>query len=121
VQAFQKLVFVSQLVFGDQAKFLLPWKRAFDVNDSQVAVALRDNGLRIFNEQLKTLSGESKMGLHICSVVPSQLEFVSDRCEAQPEKQTVFIGQESGWRIGVPTGLHFYCPGHSSMLQARLL
>jgi hypothetical protein len=56
-RAFQKLVFVSQLVFGDQAKFLLPWKRAFDVNDSQVAVALRDNGLRIFNEQLKTLSG----------------------------------------------------------------
>ncbi|GAQ87464.1 chloroplast inner envelope translocon protein [Klebsormidium nitens] len=56
-RAFQKLVFVSQLVFGDAAGFLLPWKRSFEVNDSQVAVAIRDNGLRIFSEELKSLTG----------------------------------------------------------------
>lgn len=36
VQAFQKLVYVSNLVFGEAAGFLLPWKRVFKVTDSQV-------------------------------------------------------------------------------------
>lgn len=36
VQAFQKLVYVSTLVFGEASKFLLPWKRVFRVTDSQV-------------------------------------------------------------------------------------
>lgn len=36
VQAFQKLIYVSTLVFGDASSFLLPWKRVFKVTDSQV-------------------------------------------------------------------------------------
>lgn len=36
VQAFQKLVYVSTLVFGEASKFLLPWKRVFKVTDAQV-------------------------------------------------------------------------------------
>jgi hypothetical protein len=36
MQAFQKLVYVSSLVFGDASKFLLPWKRVFKVTDAQV-------------------------------------------------------------------------------------
>jgi hypothetical protein len=36
VQAFQKLIYVSTLVFGEASSFLLPWKRVFKVTDSQV-------------------------------------------------------------------------------------
>lgn len=36
VQAFQKLIYVSNLVFGDASTFLLPWKRLFKVTDAQV-------------------------------------------------------------------------------------
>lgn len=36
VQAFQKLVYVSNLVFGEASGFLLPWKRVFKVTDAQV-------------------------------------------------------------------------------------
>lgn len=36
-KAFQKLIYVSNLVFGDrQAAFLLPWARVFGLNDAQV-------------------------------------------------------------------------------------
>lgn len=37
VQAFQKLIYVSTLVFGEASSFLLPWKRVFRVTDSQVS------------------------------------------------------------------------------------
>ena len=36
VQAFQKLIYVSNLVFGEASSFLVPWKRVFKVTDSQV-------------------------------------------------------------------------------------
>lgn len=36
VQAFQKLIYVSNIVFGEASAFLLPWKRVFKVTDSQV-------------------------------------------------------------------------------------
>lgn len=36
-KTFQKLIYVSTLVFGDrQAAFLLPWSRVFGLNDAQV-------------------------------------------------------------------------------------
>lgn len=36
-KAFQRLIYVSQLVFGDQkAAFLLPWRRYFSITDAQV-------------------------------------------------------------------------------------
>jgi len=38
VQAFQKLIYVSTLVFGEASSFLLPWKRIFKVTDAQVYV-----------------------------------------------------------------------------------
>ena len=37
VQAFQKLIYVSTLVFGEASSFLLPWKRVFKVTDAQVS------------------------------------------------------------------------------------
>lgn len=55
-RAFQKLVYVSTLVFGEASAFLLPWKRVFKVTDSQVEVAVRDNAQRLYAQRLKSIS-----------------------------------------------------------------
>ncbi|KAH7443067.1 hypothetical protein KP509_02G017700 [Ceratopteris richardii] len=55
-RTFQKLVYVSNLVFGEASKFLLPWKRVFQLTDAQVDIAMRDNAQRLFQSQLKSLS-----------------------------------------------------------------
>ncbi|KAH7542798.1 hypothetical protein FEM48_Zijuj02G0113100 [Ziziphus jujuba var. spinosa] len=55
VQAFQKLIYVSTLVFGEASSFLLPWKRVFKVTDSQVEIAIRDNAQRLFASKLKSV------------------------------------------------------------------
>ena len=34
-----RLVYVSALVFGDAASFLLPWKRVLKVTDAQVGIS----------------------------------------------------------------------------------
>lgn len=54
-RAFQKLVYVSSLVFGEASTFLLPWKRVFKVTDAQVEVAIRDNAQRLFQSRLSSL------------------------------------------------------------------
>ncbi|KAJ7964287.1 TIC110 protein, chloroplastic [Quillaja saponaria] len=54
-RAFQKLIYVSNLVFGEASGFLLPWKRVFGVTDSQVEVAIRDNAQRLYTSKLKSL------------------------------------------------------------------
>lgn len=54
-RAFQKLVYVSTLVFGDASSFLLPWKRVLRVSDSQVEVAVRDNAQRLYARKLKSI------------------------------------------------------------------
>ena len=45
MQAFQKLIYVSNLVFGDASSFLLPWKRVFKVTDSQVFITYLLTGM----------------------------------------------------------------------------
>lgn len=55
MQAFQKLIYVSTLVFGEASTFLLPWKRVFKVTDAQVEVAIRDNAQRLYVSKLKSL------------------------------------------------------------------
>ncbi|XP_061339524.1 protein TIC110, chloroplastic-like [Gastrolobium bilobum] len=54
-RAFQKLIYVSNLVFGEASSFLLPWKRVFKVTDSQVEVAIRDNAQRLYASKLKSV------------------------------------------------------------------
>ncbi|KAK1320600.1 hypothetical protein QJS10_CPA03g00992 [Acorus calamus] len=51
-RAFQRLIYVSTLVFGDASSFLLPWKRLFKVTDSQVEIAIRDNAQRLYAAKL---------------------------------------------------------------------
>ncbi|KAL3653199.1 hypothetical protein CASFOL_002880 [Castilleja foliolosa] len=55
-RAFQKLIYVSNLVFGEASGFLLPWKRVFKVTDSQVEVAVRDNAQRLYAIKLESIS-----------------------------------------------------------------
>jgi Chloroplast envelope transporter len=58
-KAFQRLVYVSALVFGDQkAAFLLPWRRVFNLTDAQLFVARRDNARAVFAGHLAARGGE---------------------------------------------------------------
>ncbi|KAJ6745166.1 PROTEIN TIC110 CHLOROPLASTIC [Salix purpurea] len=54
-RAFQKLIYISTLVFGEASSFLLPWKRVFKVTDSQVEIAIRDNAQRLYFSKLKSV------------------------------------------------------------------
>ncbi|CAI5964990.1 unnamed protein product [Closterium sp. NIES-64] len=56
--AFQKLVYVSNLVFGEKSKFLLPWKRIFKVSDAQVDIAVRNNSQALLQAQLDATKGD---------------------------------------------------------------
>eukprot|EP00213_Chloropicon_mariensis_P007055 CAMPEP_0197476304 /NCGR_PEP_ID=MMETSP1309-20131121/7614_1 /TAXON_ID=464262 /ORGANISM="Genus nov. species nov., Strain RCC998" /LENGTH=1060 /DNA_ID=CAMNT_0043016527 /DNA_START=245 /DNA_END=3427 /DNA_ORIENTATION=+ len=54
LRAFQKLVFVSEQVFGEKkAKFLLPWKRVFNLTDAQLNLAKKDNASSLYNSKLE--------------------------------------------------------------------
>ncbi|KAL6516428.1 hypothetical protein OROGR_019733 [Orobanche gracilis] len=55
-RAFQKLIYVSNLVFGEASSFLLPWKRVLKVTNSQVEVAVRDNAQRLYAVKLESIS-----------------------------------------------------------------
>nr|GEU61351.1 protein TIC110, chloroplastic [Tanacetum cinerariifolium] len=55
-RAFQKLIYVSELVFGKASDFLLPWMRVFKVTKSQVEVAIRDNAQRLYASKLNLIS-----------------------------------------------------------------
>ena len=52
-KTFQKLIYVSSLVFGERkAAFLLPWSRVFGLTDAQVQVARKDNAIRLFEAKI---------------------------------------------------------------------
>mmetsp|Transcript_30974 Transcript_30974/g.68639 ORF Transcript_30974/g.68639 Transcript_30974/m.68639 type:complete len:1037 (+) Transcript_30974:146-3256(+) len=58
-KAFQRLVYVSQLVYGDQkAAFLLPWRRHFNLTEAQLFVARRDNAKAIFRARFEAKGGD---------------------------------------------------------------
>lgn len=60
-RAFQKLVYISNLVFGSASKFLLPWKRVFQLTDAQVEIAMRDNAQRLFQTQIRSFGGDVEL------------------------------------------------------------
>lgn len=67
-QTFQKLIFVSNLVFGDQqAAFLLPWERTFKLTKAQLQVAKRDSGKALFKSFLDQRGGQLEVS---CCVLP---------------------------------------------------
>jgi len=59
-KTFQKLIYVSTLVFGErQAAFLLPWARVFGLTDAQIQVARRDNAKSLFKHRVMSNGGLS--------------------------------------------------------------
>lgn len=53
MQALQKLIYVSSLVFGERkAAFLLPWKRACELAEATVAKAISDNASALLRREL---------------------------------------------------------------------
>ncbi|XP_050218025.1 protein TIC110, chloroplastic [Mercurialis annua] len=73
-RAFQKLIYVSTLVFGDASSFLLPWKRVFKFTDSQVQIAIRDNAQRLYASRLKSISRDIDVE-ELVSLRQAQLQY----------------------------------------------
>ncbi|CAI0549087.1 unnamed protein product [Linum tenue] len=73
-RAFQKLVYVSSLVFGEASSFLLPWKRVFKVTDSQVEISIRDNAQRLYASKLKSVGKDIDVE-QLVSLRESQLSY----------------------------------------------
>ena len=55
LRAFQKLVFVSDQVFGKRSGFLTPWRRIFNLTESQLELAKSDNARHLFRARLHEL------------------------------------------------------------------
>ncbi|KAL5231400.1 hypothetical protein ABZP36_030176 [Zizania latifolia] len=82
-RAFQKLIYVSNLVFGDASAFLLPWKRLFGVTDSQIDIAMRENAKILYASQLKSIGRGLDIGTLI-EVRRAQLAYkLSDEIAAE--------------------------------------
>uniref|UniRef100_A0A2P2LUV1 Uncharacterized protein n=3 Tax=Rhizophora mucronata TaxID=61149 RepID=A0A2P2LUV1_RHIMU len=73
-RAFQKLIYVSNLVFGEASSFLLPWKRVFKVTDSQVEIAIRDNAQRLYALKLRAVGRDIDME-QLVSLRQAQLQY----------------------------------------------
>lgn len=72
-KAFQRLIYVSQLVFGDQkSAYLLPWRRLFNITDAQVFVARRDNARAIFRAYLEQQGGDVRADRHFLRTLRDQ-------------------------------------------------
>ncbi|KAK6246772.1 hypothetical protein QUC31_018337 [Theobroma cacao] len=73
-RAFQKLIYVSTLVFGDASNFLLPWKRVFKVTDAQVEIAIRDNAKQLYASKLSSVGRDVDVKL-LVSLREAQLKY----------------------------------------------
>lgn len=72
VQALNKLIYVSGLVFGErQEAFLLPWKRVCDYNDAAMYVAKRDQAKALFKSHLNSKGAELPVtfSLRFCNLL----------------------------------------------------
>ncbi|MEW5315412.1 MAG: hypothetical protein WDW38_006843 [Sanguina aurantia] len=72
-KAFARLIYVSQLVFGEQkAAFLLPWRRTFNLTDSQLYVAKRENAKIVFKAYLESQGGVLSAERHFLHTLRSK-------------------------------------------------
>uniref|UniRef100_A0A2N9J8N2 Protein TIC110, chloroplastic n=1 Tax=Fagus sylvatica TaxID=28930 RepID=A0A2N9J8N2_FAGSY len=94
-RAFQKLIYVSTLVFGEASSFLLPWKRVFKVTDSQVEIAIRDNAQRLYASKLKSV-GRACHGLveGAHKKTGRRKYFISTQITQVPDKISVWVVKE---------------------------
>uniref|UniRef100_J3N3N4 Uncharacterized protein n=2 Tax=Oryza brachyantha TaxID=4533 RepID=J3N3N4_ORYBR len=82
-QAFQKLIFVTNLVFRDASEFLLPWKRLFGVHESQIDNVMRESAKSLYASLLKSIGRGLDIGTLI-EVRRAQLAYkLSDEIAAE--------------------------------------
>ncbi|XWS71924.1 hypothetical protein CRYUN_Cryun03dG0180200 [Craigia yunnanensis] len=73
-RAFQKLIYISALIFGDASTFLLPWKRVFKVTDAQVEIAIRNNAKQLYASKLSSVGRDVDVKL-LVSLREAQLNY----------------------------------------------
>ena len=79
-KALGKLVYVSYLVFGaQQAAFLMPLRRVFNIQPASIDVMRRDNAKQLFDNYIKAHGGELQVShqlpntvLHSSPLTPPQ-------------------------------------------------
>uniref|UniRef100_A0A0E0IUD7 Chloroplast inner envelope protein n=1 Tax=Oryza nivara TaxID=4536 RepID=A0A0E0IUD7_ORYNI len=82
-QAFEKLIFVTNLVFRDAYEYLLPWKRLFGVHESQIDDVMRESAKSLYASLLKSIGRGLDIGTLI-EVRRSQLAYkLSDEIAAE--------------------------------------
>ncbi|KAF0906555.1 hypothetical protein E2562_011535 [Oryza meyeriana var. granulata] len=82
-QEFQKLIFVTNLVFRDASEFLLPWKRLFGVHESQIDNVMRESAKSLYASLLKSIGRGLDIGTLI-EVRRAQLAYkLSDEIAAE--------------------------------------
>ncbi|KAL5224487.1 hypothetical protein ABZP36_011126 [Zizania latifolia] len=90
-QAFQKLLFVTNLVFRDASEFLLPWKRLFGVNDFQIDNVMRESAKSLYASQLKSIGRGLDIGTLI-EVRRTQLLYkLSDEVKLSSQYSTAYL------------------------------
>uniref|UniRef100_A0A0D9XKZ4 Glycosyltransferase 61 catalytic domain-containing protein n=1 Tax=Leersia perrieri TaxID=77586 RepID=A0A0D9XKZ4_9ORYZ len=82
-QAFEKLIFVTNLVFRDASEYLLPWKRLFGVHESQIDNVMRESAKSLYASQLKSIGRGLDIG-KLIEVRREQLAYkLSDEIAAE--------------------------------------
>eukprot|EP01023_Acetabularia_acetabulum_P035377 TRINITY_DN3342_c0_g1_i4.p1 TRINITY_DN3342_c0_g1~~TRINITY_DN3342_c0_g1_i4.p1 ORF type:complete len:1032 (-),score=267.67 TRINITY_DN3342_c0_g1_i4:1577-4321(-) len=58
-RAFQKLIYISRLVFGEQkSAFLLPWVRVFNMSPNSIELAIKSNAKQLFKSSITASGGK---------------------------------------------------------------
>ena len=69
-KALGKLVYVSYQVFGpQQAAFLMPLRRVFNIQPASIEVMRRDNAKQLFDNYIKAHGGELQVSAVFCYLI----------------------------------------------------
>jgi len=137
--AFQKLVFLSSLIFGEaKARYLLPWKRLFNVSDAQVLHARKTNGAMMYKKYLnsfpeplspdadmftKARDYQTRMGLEEETASEIVQELCRDRVENRVEAASEVLKASGRTRskdvTGAVSALHEVLAYNAAMTQLK--
>ncbi|KAL5102264.1 hypothetical protein RYX36_006591 [Vicia faba] len=118
-RAFQKLIYVSNIVFGDASSFLLPWKRVFKVTESQVEVAIRDNAQRLYASKLKSVGRDFDLGKLVALRETQRLCRLSDELAENLFREHVrkLVEQNISVALGILKSRTRAVPGVSQVVE----
>ena len=85
-KALGKLVYVSYLVFGaQQAAFLMPLRRVFNIQPASIDVMRRDNAKQLFDNYIKAHGGELQVEHELHSLT-AYFVHINLGCQSQPRQ-----------------------------------